>query len=127
MRVIIGPADIRFELWFNNQKLSRDQSIRVEWIPAPSPVPQTPVDLSTYNRVELPDSHPTHMSGGLVGMNGWGPMNGHVMGGHVIQGVDRTGTNIETGNGEEKKGWRGIKNPGGLLGRARGGKWPVYG
>jgi hypothetical protein len=34
VRVLIGPADIRFELWFNDQKLSRDESIRVEWLPA---------------------------------------------------------------------------------------------
>ncbi|KAF2467943.1 uncharacterized protein BDR25DRAFT_335749 [Lindgomyces ingoldianus] len=39
VKVIIGPADIRFELWFNNQKLSRDQSIKVEWVPAPAPIP----------------------------------------------------------------------------------------
>lgn len=30
IRVIIGPADLRFELWFDNQKLSRDHSIVVD-------------------------------------------------------------------------------------------------
>jgi hypothetical protein len=34
---VIGPADIRFELWFNDQKLSRDESIKVEWIPTSTP------------------------------------------------------------------------------------------
>ncbi|KAJ4293692.1 hypothetical protein N0V90_008976 [Kalmusia sp. IMI 367209] len=63
VRVIIGPADVRFELWFDNQKLSRDQSIRVDWAPAPTMPPPPPLDISTYNRVELPDSHPTQMSG----------------------------------------------------------------
>jgi hypothetical protein len=48
VRVLIGPADIRFELWFNNQKLSRDTSIRVDWVPAP-PV----VDVAVYGRSEL--------------------------------------------------------------------------
>ena len=61
VRVLIGPADIRFELWFNNQKLSRDQSIKVDWIAAPAP------DLSTYNRAELPDSRPAQMANGLAG------------------------------------------------------------
>ncbi|OCK79537.1 hypothetical protein K432DRAFT_426449 [Lepidopterella palustris CBS 459.81] len=48
VRVIIGPADIRFELWFNNQKLSRDQPIRVEWVsaPAPPPAPISPFEES---------------------------------------------------------------------------------
>lgn len=42
VRVLIGPADIRFELWFDNQKLSRDQSITVDWVPAPSMPPAPP-------------------------------------------------------------------------------------
>jgi len=40
VKVIIGAADIRFELWFDGQKLSRDQPIRVEWSPATPPLPQ---------------------------------------------------------------------------------------
>ncbi|KAF2649169.1 hypothetical protein K491DRAFT_708324 [Lophiostoma macrostomum CBS 122681] len=60
VRVLIGPADIRFELWFDNQKLSRDQSIKVDWVAAPAP------DLSTYNRAELPDSRPAVMANGLA-------------------------------------------------------------
>lgn len=30
VKVIIGPADLRFELWFNGQKYSKDNSIKVE-------------------------------------------------------------------------------------------------
>ncbi|KAI4281717.1 MAG: hypothetical protein L6R35_005580 [Caloplaca aegaea] len=37
VKVLIGPADVRFELWFNNEKLSKDQPIKVEWAsPAPA-------------------------------------------------------------------------------------------
>ncbi|KAL1653234.1 hypothetical protein SLS61_004111 [Didymella pomorum] len=64
IRVIIGPADIRFELWFDNQKLSRDEAISVEWTPA-APSPSEQFDPSTYGRVELPDTPLTSMSGGL--------------------------------------------------------------
>ncbi|KAF2865830.1 hypothetical protein BDV95DRAFT_632187 [Massariosphaeria phaeospora] len=126
VRVLIGPADIRFELWFNNMKLSRDQSIQVEWVPSSLPTPAPPIDMSTYNRVELPDSKPTHMSGALTGLNGtagW-QSNGDSKGIHT--GIERSGTNIETRDGEGKTK-RGLRYPGGLLGRARGGKWPVYG
>lgn len=116
VRVIIGPADLRFELWFDNQKLSRDEPIRVEWTPAPALPPGSPIDVAIYNRAELPDSHPTQMSGALTGVNGF-----------VGQGVDRSGTAIESRNGEDRKARRGNKYASGLLGRARGGKWPIYG
>ncbi|KAF2269555.1 hypothetical protein CC78DRAFT_564797 [Lojkania enalia] len=58
VKVIIGPADIRFELWFANQKMSRDQSIKVDWIstavpqlqpPMPTELPaQMPINNSAY-------------------------------------------------------------------------------
>ncbi|KAL2068019.1 hypothetical protein VTL71DRAFT_16117 [Oculimacula yallundae] len=38
IKVALGPADIKFELWFNGQKLSKDDPIRVEWHAAPAPV-----------------------------------------------------------------------------------------
>ncbi|KAF2746172.1 hypothetical protein M011DRAFT_469029 [Sporormia fimetaria CBS 119925] len=60
VKVLIGPADIRFELWFDNQKLSRDQSIKVDWMPAPPP------DFAIYNRVELPESMPAQMASPLA-------------------------------------------------------------
>lgn len=31
VKVLIGPADIRFELWFDGQKLNKDTPIKVEW------------------------------------------------------------------------------------------------
>jgi hypothetical protein len=124
VRVLIGPADIRFELWFDNQKLSRDQSIKVEWKPASSAPPGPSVDLATYNRVELPDSHPTHMSGGLAGMNG-NAGTGAGRHGHVpANGLERSGTAVidKAANADDRKKGRGLKSAGGLLGRARGGK-----
>jgi hypothetical protein len=33
IKVIIGPADISFELWFDGQKLSGDNPISVDWQP----------------------------------------------------------------------------------------------
>ena len=109
VRVIIGPADIRFELWFDNQKLSRDQSIRVDWAPAPSMPPPPPVDMSIYNRVELPDSYPPHMAGGLGGTNGFGR-----------PGADRIGTDIIDNNAPGKQGKTGKLS--GLMGRS----WPTH-
>lgn len=56
VKVAIGPADIRFELWHNGQKLSKDNSIKVEWSAAEAPVEQPTVDsgdqwLPTTSRV----------------------------------------------------------------------------
>jgi hypothetical protein len=31
MKVIIGPADLNFEIWFGKEKLSKDSAIKVEW------------------------------------------------------------------------------------------------
>lgn len=109
VRVIIGPADIRFELWFDNQKLSRDQSIRVDWAPAPSMPPPPPVDISIYNRVELPDSYPMHMHGGPGGTNGSENL-----------GIDRTATAIIDNAPSGKSG-----KPG-KLSSIMGKSWPVY-
>ncbi|KAI9662318.1 MAG: hypothetical protein M1821_008485 [Bathelium mastoideum] len=40
IKVLIGPADLRFELWFNGKKLSKDKPIKVEWAsPTASSVP----------------------------------------------------------------------------------------
>lgn len=33
VKVMIGPADLSFELWFDGEKLSKDQPIKVEWAP----------------------------------------------------------------------------------------------
>ena len=37
VKVVIGPADLRFELWFNGEKMSKDNSIKVEWAPSTAP------------------------------------------------------------------------------------------
>ncbi|KAL9008107.1 MAG: hypothetical protein Q9173_006737, partial [Seirophora scorigena] len=47
VKVLIGPADVRFELWFDNQKLSKDHPIKVEWASAPA---------ATSTATEMPDT-----------------------------------------------------------------------
>ncbi|KAI9801059.1 MAG: hypothetical protein M1833_002927 [Piccolia ochrophora] len=37
IKVIVGPADLRFELWFDGRKFSKDQAIKVDWAEAPPP------------------------------------------------------------------------------------------
>jgi hypothetical protein len=37
VKVGLGPADLRFELWHNGQKLSKDNPIKVEWVAADAP------------------------------------------------------------------------------------------
>jgi hypothetical protein len=37
IKVALGAADIRFELWHNGQKLSKDNPIKVEWFTAEPP------------------------------------------------------------------------------------------
>ncbi|RAR00753.1 actin-like atpase domain-containing protein [Stemphylium lycopersici] len=60
VRVLIGPADIRFELWFDDQKLSRDESIRVEWLPAPMPqIPQIAELSGAREAVEMSNTPST--------------------------------------------------------------------
>ncbi|KAL9058773.1 MAG: hypothetical protein Q9206_001760, partial [Seirophora lacunosa] len=49
VKVLIGPADVRFELWFDNQKLSKDQPIKVEWASAPAAT-------TTSTATEMPDT-----------------------------------------------------------------------
>ena len=111
--VIIGPADIRFELWFDDQKLSRGESITVEWTPAAPPASEN-FDPATYGRVELPDSPLMYMSGGLENGSIDSKTNGK---------IERTGTNIVRRDRDENGEDRRKKGMSGLLGRARGGKW----
>jgi len=37
IKVLIGPADITFQLWFDGQQLSRDNPITVDWQPSAPP------------------------------------------------------------------------------------------
>ncbi|KAF2646542.1 hypothetical protein P280DRAFT_464746 [Massarina eburnea CBS 473.64] len=116
IHVLIGPADIRFELWFDNKKLSKDHSIKVDWMPAPDASPAAPLDLNTFGRTELEANQPTHMSGGLA--KGSAGKDGLVVG-----GIGRWGSGVErregsgSGNGEEGKMRRGMR---GMIGIARG-------
>lgn len=64
IRVIIGPANFRFELWFDDQKLSRDKAISVELTSA-APLLFDHFGPATYGRVGLPDTPLASMSGGL--------------------------------------------------------------
>ncbi|KAE9379840.1 hypothetical protein N431DRAFT_552160 [Stipitochalara longipes BDJ] len=44
IKVVLGPADLRFELWHDGKKLSNDNPIRVEWFSAEPPPEITPRD-----------------------------------------------------------------------------------
>lgn len=118
VRVLIGPADIRFELWFDKQKLSRDQPIRVEWSPTPAPVmnstpamlPPMPI-YSHYGPAELPDS------GMMTRRSTFArdPMPATYGYGNVRQSEESSPDRTE----------RMKRGMGGLLAKAKGGKWAV--
>jgi hypothetical protein len=44
IRVVIGPADVNFELWFEGAKLSRDNPITVQWQASAAPPPVNDMD-----------------------------------------------------------------------------------
>ncbi|KAH7135446.1 hypothetical protein B0J11DRAFT_556260 [Dendryphion nanum] len=96
VKVLIGPADITFELWFDGQKLSRDQSIKVDWQPTPPP------DVAIHNRAELPDSRPSNLANPLAGP----PRQ---------QTIDQPATDKE-----KKKGFGKVH---GVISMAKNGKW----
>jgi hypothetical protein len=117
VRVLIGPADIRFELWFADQKLSRDQSIRVEWTPTQAPAMETGrgvhPDMINHEPVELPTRRPTRIEPQPL------PRCDH---------AGKTQRPTTTNNGHEGSPDRADKlkrGMGGLLAKARGGKWTV--
>jgi hypothetical protein len=67
IKVALGPADIRFELWHNGQKLSKDSPIKVEWHAAEAP-PEESVNNGFYQSSQQwqPDA-----SGGVVNGKAW--------------------------------------------------------
>ncbi|KAL8953632.1 MAG: hypothetical protein Q9222_000518 [Ikaeria aurantiellina] len=72
IKVILGPADVRFELWFNGQKLSKDQPIKVEWMAAPPvemPVPAAPEPQLLDDGVLSTKTSPASHSNGFVMSN----------------------------------------------------------
>ena len=103
VRVLIGPADIRFELWFDDQKLSRDQSIKVEWTPTPAPTMAT-------GPAELPDSRSTNEDRQPLARS-------------EAKGKIGNSASQEESPDRAEKTKRGM---GGLLAKARGGKWTVH-
>lgn len=107
--MLVGPADIRFELWFDDQKLSRDESIKVEWTPAQAP-----------NTVELPADPSTPIRTAQMAGPGFNNANGKGQGpsSSAVIGKATAGVNIE-----EKK-TRGMS---GIFSRARGGRWSLRG
>lgn len=116
VRVLIGPADIRFELWFDDQKLSRDQSIKVEWTPTAGPMTGlepavTDPHTSNHHPAELPDGRPSRK-------DKLAPLINNATN---KQEMYRTTTNgIDTSPDRADKMKMGM---GGLLAKARGGKW----
>ncbi|KAI4276552.1 MAG: hypothetical protein L6R38_005639 [Xanthoria sp. 2 TBL-2021] len=68
IKVLVGPADVRFELWFNGQKLSKDQPIKVDW-QAPQII-ELPAPMEPENRVSEMPTSPAHATNGPAEMNG---------------------------------------------------------
>lgn len=116
VRVLIGPADIRFELWFDDQKLSRDQSIRVEWIPTKAPLMETgkaaPSDMSNREPIELPTRRPTRIDAQPTRTDTAGKAKNFSSTTKALDGSPDRADKVKRGMG-------------GLLAKARGGKWTV--
>ncbi|KAH8731915.1 hypothetical protein GQ44DRAFT_670576 [Phaeosphaeriaceae sp. PMI808] len=116
VRVLIGPADISFELWFDNQKLSRDQSIKVEWTPARAPAmapePATQIHAPSEHLAELPDNRPL----------GGSERPPDVSSGKT--GKFTTATTSKEGSPDRAEKMRRGMN--GLFKKARGGKWAIH-
>jgi len=49
VKVVIGPADLSFQLWFDGEKISKDNPVKVEWqaTTAPSPAVDDDAMLNT--------------------------------------------------------------------------------
>lgn len=113
VRVLIGPADIRFELWFDDEKLSCDQAIKVEWTSAQAPTkvgaPEARSDVLKRGPVELPGSQPVRDEGRSVA--------GSDRNGKMESSNTATKTQ-ETSPDRTGKMRRGM---GGLLAKAKGG------
>lgn len=123
VRVMIGPADICFELWFDGQKLSRDESIQVLWLPAQPPgraeIIELPTKVSEDLAIELPNGPPTPDS--IAPRKGALNDVAHSENDRIrpVMAVDH-----ETNMSQDVKTARSL---GGRLTKARGGKWSLYG
>jgi hypothetical protein len=54
VKVNLGPADLSFELWHNGVKLSKDNSIKVEWQAAAPPNPEVNLVVADFPINTLP-------------------------------------------------------------------------
>ena len=54
IKVIIGAADISFELWHNGARLSEDNSIKVEWQTTAPPAPDANPVVADFPMSVLP-------------------------------------------------------------------------
>ena len=61
IKVALGAADLRFELWHNGMKLSKDNPIKVEWHAAPAPEPKV---LNGFN--SLGEQRQPGENGGMI-------------------------------------------------------------
>lgn len=67
IKVALAPADIRFELWHNGQKLSKDNPIKIEWHAA-----QAPPDPPTTNNFDgLGQTLQTAATDGMTNGSKW--------------------------------------------------------
>jgi hypothetical protein len=54
IKVNIGPADISFDLWHNDVKLSKENSIKVKWQAVAPPNPDTNLVVADFPMSILP-------------------------------------------------------------------------
>lgn len=94
IKVNLGPADLSFELWHNGVKLSKDNTIKVEWQAAAPPDPHQSMIASDFPMSSLPAA--TNRSSGMArksvqhlgSMNGYGyAPNGNANGWNSKMGV----------------------------------------
>jgi hypothetical protein len=68
VKVNVGPADLSFELWYNGVKLSKDNSIKVEWQAAAPPNPEASLAVADFPVFPLPAAAtPKHGAGEMSG------------------------------------------------------------
>ncbi|PVH93403.1 hypothetical protein DM02DRAFT_619306 [Periconia macrospinosa] len=99
IRVLIGPADLRFELWFDGEKLSKDTSINVEWMPTPPPAPEGPRDLGPVGKIEFPVIGGPGLATASVTQ-----VSARGMGDMEMGGLNGNGGGVGDEDGKKKKG-----------------------
>ncbi|KAF3033087.1 hypothetical protein E8E12_003621 [Didymella heteroderae] len=97
IKVNLGPADLSFELWHNRVKLSKDNTIKVEWQAAAPPDPHQSSVVSDFPMNSLPAA--TNRTGGMSRksvqhLGNMNVMNGY---GHAPSGGYGNGWNSKMG------------------------------